>query len=130
MLDLLLDTSVAIPLRDGDRATLARLGGTRDRLAISIISRIALENGVRSAEADAVQRMAALDDMLATLRVIPFDGAAADAYRATVAATGFSRRRTLDRMIAVTAIANGLRLATANAPDFADIGGLAVETWP
>ena len=53
-----------------------------------------------------------------------------DAYRVIVGASGFSRCRTLDRMIAATAIANGLRLATANPADFADIAGLALETWP
>ena len=76
--------------------------------------------------------MAALDDLLSTLRVIPFDDAAADAYRVIVGASGFSRRRTLDRMIAATAtaIANGLRLATANPADFGDIAGMALETWP
>ena len=74
--------------------------------------------------------MAALDDLLSTLRVIPFDDAATPAYRVIVGASGFSRRRTLDRMIAATAIANGLRLATANPADFGDIAGLALETWP
>ena len=53
----------------------------------------------------------------------------ADAYRKIVRQSGFSRRKTLDRMIAATALVNNATLVTANGPDFADIPGLALEIW-
>ena len=42
---------------------------------------------------------------------------------------GFSRRKTIDHMIAATALANGLSLITLNAQDFRDVPGLLLEIW-
>ena len=44
-------------------------------------------------------------------------------------AKGFSRRLVVDRMIAATALANDLSLATLNPRDFRDIPGLKIEDW-
>ena len=46
-----------------------------------------------------------------------------------VEAIGFSRTKVLDRLIAATALANALPLATRNAKDFRDIPGLRLEEW-
>ena len=68
--------------------------------------------------------------MLNAVQTLPFDTTAAVAYRNIVAATGFSRRKIPDRMIAATAIAHDLTLITMNGKDFSDIPGSRTETWP
>ena len=60
---------------------------------------------------------------------LPFTSAEAEAYARTIAVIGFSRRVIIDRMIAVTALTNGLTLVTANPRDFRAIPGLRVEDW-
>lgn len=56
--------------------------------------------------------------------VLPFDKAAADAYRRVP-----FRRGTFDRLIAAHALALDLVLVTNNERDFADVPGLRVENW-
>lgn len=58
------------------------------------------------------------------------DSAAANRYADIVAVTGFSRRKVIDRMIAATAIAHQLTLATMNGADFANVPGLNLEILP
>lgn len=124
----LLDTSVAIHLRDST-AFVGRLVALDERPALSAVSRVELENGVyRDPQWTAVRR-ATLDEMLARMTTLDFDEAAIDAYRGIVSATGYSRRKTFDRMIAATALAHGLTLITLNGTDFADVPGLALEVW-
>ena len=54
----------------------------------------------------------------------------AAAYRNIVATVGHSRRKTLDRMIAASALVHRLTLVTSNGVDFADIPGLELEVRP
>ena len=126
---ILFDTSVAIALREADETVVSRLAELQEIPLLSIISVIELENGVRfSAEGTAVRR-AALDRILATLEILPFERADAAAYRQIIEASGYSRRLTFDRMIAAQALVADARLATLNPRDFRAIAGLEVENW-
>lgn len=125
---VLIDTSVAILMRDTDS-----LAGLLSRLeppaCLSAISRVELENGVYRDPAFAAARRTALDLILRHLPTLDFGEREIAAYRSIVAAIGHSRRKTLDRMIAATALVHGLPLVTTNAADFRDIPSLQVEDW-
>ncbi len=96
---------------------------------ISILTVAELEGGVYRDPAQSDVRRAALDALDGKLDVIPFDEAELAAYRAILAAIGYNRARVLDRLIAATALAHDLALATRNPKDFRDIPGLMVEQW-
>ncbi|QXQ05476.1 PIN domain-containing protein [Sphingosinicellaceae bacterium] len=125
----LLDTSVAIPLRDGVPAILDRFAELPERPFLSMVGRVELENGVVRTAEFAARRRRALDMLLARVTVLVFDDLCADAYRLIVEAVGYSRPRVIDRMIAATALAHGLTLATLNGADFRDVPGLKLESW-
>ncbi|MBV9881871.1 MAG: PIN domain-containing protein [Sphingomonadaceae bacterium] len=126
---VLLDTSVAVYVRDSDLFA-ARLEGLEARPLLSAVTRVELENGVYRDPAWAPVRRANLDAMLRHMASLDFGETEILAYRAIVAELGYSRRRVIDRMIAATAIANGLTLATLNPADIRDVPGLAFEAWP
>ena len=96
---------------------------------VSIITRVELEGGLLRDPSEAALRHARLDAILASLQVHPFDGACADAYRTIVGATGYSRRKILDRMIAAQALVLQATLVTLNPADFSDIPGLKLLAW-
>lgn len=126
----LLDTSVAILLRDAESDADRRLAALDSVPALSVVSQVELEGGVRAKPQLAARRRAALDIILAAFPILPFDTACAGGYRQIVEATGFSRRKTVDRMIAATALIHRLTLITLNGADFADVPGLELEVWP
>ena len=125
----ILDTNVAIHLRDGDAATVGRVAGLTDAVLISMITRVELEGGVYRDRADASTRRARLDVVLSAIPALAFDDAAANAYARIVAQSGYSRRKLLDRMIAAQALVHRATLVTMNPGDFADIAGLQVLVW-
>lgn len=125
----MLDTSVAILVRDANRQALERLASLRDRFVISIITQVELEGGVWRAPELAEQRRLYLDAFLANVDSLAFDQRSADAYRRILRTTGFSRRKILDRMIAAQAIVHSATLVTLNPADFADIPELDVLAW-
>jgi tRNA(fMet)-specific endonuclease VapC len=125
----LIDTSVAIHVRDGDPAVNARLRSLDDTILLSIVSRVELEGGVYREPSQAAVRAARLRLMLETVPVLPFDDASADAYRDIVAAAGYSRRKILDRMIAAQAVAHKASVITMNGDDFRDVPGLVILQW-
>ncbi len=125
----LLDTSVAIHLRDGDPKITAKIAALQGAVLVSIVSRVELEGGVYRDPAQAGARRPRLDAMLAGLPVLAFDDAAADAYRAIVEAAGYSRRKLLDRMIAAQALVHRAALVTCNGDDFRDVPGLDLLVW-
>jgi tRNA(fMet)-specific endonuclease VapC len=129
-LALLIDTDIAIRLRDGDRATAERLIAAGTRPSLSLISVIELEGGVHADPARAEQRRAGLSLLLGEVLVRPLDREVVQVYADILRVTGFSRRKILDRLIAATAICHDLSLATFNADDFRDIPGLRLEVWP
>jgi len=124
-----LDTDVAIHLRDGDPAITDKVEALDDAVLMSIVTRVELEGGVYREPAHAALRRARLDAMLAAIPTIAFDDAAADAYGGIVAGAGYSRRKLLDRMIAAQALVHRATLVTRNAGGYADIPGLAVTAW-
>lgn len=126
---LMLDTSIAIHVRDSDPATLDRLAGVDVPIILSIISLVELEGGVVKAPQTAAHRRRALDRMLLAYPVLPFQDEDAGAYRTIVEQIGFSRPLLLDRMIAAQAIAAGATLATLNPRDFREIPGLTIDDW-
>jgi tRNA(fMet)-specific endonuclease VapC len=125
----LLDTNVAIHLRDGDEAVTPRVVALEGAILLSVISRVELEGGVYRDTTQIGVRRPRLDAMLAALPVLAFDDTAADAYRRIVEAAGYSRRKLLDRMIAAQALVHRATLVTLNAGDFRDVPGLEVLSW-
>lgn len=126
---ILFDTSVAIALREGHEAVLEKTRNLAEIPMLSIVSVVELEGGVAFAPEGVATRRAALDRLLATLEILPFEPAEAAAYRSIIEARGFSRRLTFDRMIAAQAIVAGATLATLNLRGFRDIPNLAIENW-
>lgn len=125
----LLDTNVAIHLRDGDQDIIAKVVALEGAVLLSIVSRVELEGGVYRDPAQAHLRRPRLDAILDVLPVLAFDDAAGDAYRTIVEAAGYSRRKLLDRMIAAQALVHRATLVTMNGPDFLDVPGLSLLQW-
>ena len=125
----LLDTDVAIRLRDGDANVANHVLALDDAIFLSVVTRVELEGGVHRDAANASIRRARLDVLLAAIPTLAFDDDAADAYAAIVAHAGYSRRKLLDRMIAAQALVHRATLITMNADDFTDIPALHVRQW-
>ena len=125
----MLDTDVAIHLRDGDPSITPKVAALQDAVLMSIVTRVELEGGVYRDPANAAIRRARLDAMLAAIPAIAFDDAAAAAYGAIVAHAGYSRRKLLDRMIAAQALVHRATIVTLNAGDYADVPNLALLPW-
>jgi tRNA(fMet)-specific endonuclease VapC len=125
----MIDTDVAIHLRDGDPVVSAKFADLGGGIVLSVITRVELEGGVYRDPSLAAIRRPRLDAMLSSFPVLDFDALSAEAYRQIVSIAGYSRRKSLDRMIAAQAIAHRVHLVTMNAPDFRDIPGLSLVEW-
>lgn len=125
----LLDTGVAICLRDGDFRIIDRFEQLDVRPFLSVISRVELEGGVYAKPAFAQQRHRTLDVLLEILPVLDFDFEMGAVHGKIVAGLGFSRRKIIDRMIAATALVHDLTVITLNSADFADVPGLRIDDW-
>ena len=125
----LLDTNVAIHLRDRVDWVMDRVEALGSEILISIVTRVELEGGVHAQPRHSAVRRERLDAMLASLPTAPFDDDAADAYRSIVEVAGFSRRKVLDRMIAAQALVLRATLVTLNGEDFRDVPGLVLLAW-
>lgn len=127
---LLLDTSVAIPLRDADATIEGKFRAVQDRTVLmSIVTRVELEGGVHQQAEHAAVRRARLDLLLAALPVLNFGPREAEAYGRIVAVLRYSRRKLLDRMIASQALVADATLVTLNGEDFRDVPGLKLLEW-
>lgn len=127
---VLVDTNIAIELRDGNPAISEKIATLGSRPALSLLTLVELEGGVYSRPEIMRTRRIALDALLRRFDIAPFDARVVEAYGRVVAACGFSRRLVLDRLIAATAIVNDLTLITINGADFRDIPDLRLEVWP
>ncbi|HEY2659015.1 MAG TPA: PIN domain-containing protein [Caulobacteraceae bacterium] len=125
----LLDTNVAIYLRDGDPAVTTRVAALDGAILMSVVTRVELEGGVYREPAHAQIRRARLDIMLSAIATLTFDDASAQAYGAIVSGAGYSRRKLLDRMIAAQALVHRATLVTLNSSDLSDIAGLSILAW-
>lgn len=125
----LLDTSIVIQLRDGDRRFRSLLETVDETPCISAITRVELEGGIY-ANADLTEkRRRAVDALLREFAVLDFTNEIAATYGEIVEQRGFSRRKITDRMIAATALVHGLALVTLNGRDFRDVPGLELVEW-
>ena len=120
----MLDTDVAIHLRDGDAFVAGEVARLDGAVLLSIITGVELEGGVYREPIHAPLRRARLDVMLRAIPIVAFDDLAAEAYGAIVARAGYSRRKLLDRMIAAQALVHRATLVTLNADDFSDVPNL------
>jgi predicted nucleic acid-binding protein len=125
----MLDTNVMIDPRNGEPGVTAAVAAMKVPPLLSIVTRVELEGGVYRVPDQTAARRARLDAILAVLPVVPFEDAAADAYRAIVEAAVYSRRKLLDRMIAAQAIVHRVTLVMRNPDDFGDFPGLQLEAW-
>jgi tRNA(fMet)-specific endonuclease VapC len=128
-LSFLIDTNIAILLRDREPETVARIGARTGDAFISVVTQVELEGGVYAKPQFTAARRSSLDVLMQTLIVLPFEDEALLAYRGIVVARGFVRQRLLDRMIAATALVYGLPLITSNGADFRDVPELELEVW-
>ena len=125
----LLDTNVLIDLVEGGRDFATAHSRFDEGGFLSVISTVELHAGAvvdGRVDPDMKRRIAEIVESFVEL---PFTSAEAEAYARTIAVIGFARRVIIDRMIAVTALTNGLTLVTANPRDFRAIPGLRVEDW-
>lgn len=124
-----LDTNVAIDLRDGELVVTGKVAALQGAILMSIVTRVELEGGVYRDPAYAAVRRLRLDAMLGAIPTLAFDGLAAETYGSIVASAGYSRRKLLDRMIAAQALVHRATLVTRNGADFADVPGLNLLAW-
>ena len=123
----LIDTNIAILLRDLDGSTTQRIALLDELPLLSVVSLVELEGGA-AASGDSLRRRRQ-QKILSSMEVLSFGEAEATAYGQIVAALGFSRRRIVDRMIAAQALVAGAALATLNPRDFRDVPGLQIDDW-
>lgn len=126
---LLVDTSIAVALRENVRHVGDRFARLSSLPSLSIVSVVELEGGVAAAAEGREARRRSLDKLYANLDILPFTEREAVAYREIVAVAGFSRRLVIDRMIAAQAIVARATLATLNPRDFRGIPELLVDDW-
>jgi predicted nucleic acid-binding protein len=126
---IILDTNIAIDLRDGEPRITAKVAALPERPVFGQITRIELEGGVFKDPALVETRRRLLDGLLQRFPVIPLTDDDVAAYGQIVATQGFNRRRILDRLIAAQALTRNARLVTANRADFSDIPGLTLIAW-
>ncbi len=125
----MLDANVAIRLRDRDLSIIDKVAALDGAVLLSVITRVELEGGVYKDKHNAAIRRPLLDAILEAIPVVPFDEPAADAYRSILEATGFSRRKIFDRMIAAQALVHRATLVTLDPQDFNDVPGLDLLAW-
>jgi len=129
MAPYLLDTCIAIHLRDGEENITRKVRGLGGALLLSIVSRIELEGGVYRDPVEIGRRRALLDAILMGIPVIAFDDDCATAYGRILEVAGYSRRKMIDRIIAAQALVHRATLVTCNGEDFRDVPGLALLEW-
>jgi tRNA(fMet)-specific endonuclease VapC len=126
---ILIDTDIAIALRDVHEETHRLVAALPEIPVLSMITRIELESGVNANPGLEPLRRRLLDELLETYSVEMFTHADILTYGVIVHALGYDRRTTLDRLIAAQAIARDATLITRNGRDFRRIEGLKLKEW-
>ncbi len=127
----LLDTTVCVQVLRGDRAAGRRLAGlSPDDVALSVMSVADLRYGALKSRRPTA-KIAALEVFLAAFTLLAFDPESAEQHAAVrhvlaLAGTPLGER---DLVIAATALAQGLVVATGNVREFRRVPGLGVEEW-
>lgn len=127
----LLDTSVCVHILRGHRPTLRRFSELKPgfvALASMTLAELRYGEIKGNSPVAARRRLASLIDACA---ILPFDRQAAEhhargRHALALAGTPIGER---DLVIASTALANGLAVATGNATEFRRVPGLEVEEW-
>jgi tRNA(fMet)-specific endonuclease VapC len=125
----LIDTNVAIHLRDGDDSVERKVAALEGGLFLSVVSLVELQGGLYRDPTQTERMRVRLDAIMESLTILTFKEDEAQRYGEIVRRVGYSRSKLLDRMIAAQAIGAGATLITMNAPDFRDIPGLTLEIW-
>ncbi len=126
----LIDTNIAIHLRDGDDSVERRVADLEGSLFLSVISLVELEGGLYRDPTQTDRMRVRLNAILQSLTILTFKADEARLYGEIVRLAGYSRTKLLDRMIAAQAIGSDATLITINGSDFRDIPGLTLEIWP
>jgi len=126
----LIDTNIAIHLRDLHDEVTERVASLDGLPLLSIVSRVELEGGVIRFPELREFRRSRVDSITRNLAVLDFGVPELAAYRRIVEVAGYSRPRILDRMIAAAALVHDLTVITMNGNDFRDVPGLKLEIWP
>lgn len=127
----LLDTSVCVQFLRAHESTMRRLGAVGpEAIAVSAMTVAELRFGTLKARTPEAAN-AQLNDLLAATEIIAFDAESAEhharcRHALEVAGTPIGER---DLVIAATALAHGLAVATGNVREFTRVPGLAVEDW-
>jgi predicted nucleic acid-binding protein/virulence-associated protein VagC len=119
----LLDTNVAIHLRDGDPMVRDRVAALDGAVLMSVVTRVERDEGAHRASAFAPVRRARLDAMLAAILTLACDALATDACARIVARAGEARRTLLARIIAAHTLVHRATLGTRNRDDVIDVPG-------
>jgi tRNA(fMet)-specific endonuclease VapC len=125
----LIDTNIAIHLRDNLPSVLKKVKTHAGALAMSALTLAELQQGLYASPTLWAYRKPRLDLILRSIPVLPFDEATAEHYGVILGQVGWARTRAFDQMIAAHAIATHRILVTANVSDFGDIPGLQIEDW-
>jgi tRNA(fMet)-specific endonuclease VapC len=125
----LLDTNVAMHVRDRTSGIKGRIASLGVRPKLSLLTWVELEGGVPKFGELSLDRRRSIDALLQSFDFLPCDAPVVRAYARIIAAAGFSRRRIIDRLIAATAIVHDLTLVTMNEADFRDVPDLKFEVW-
>jgi tRNA(fMet)-specific endonuclease VapC len=126
----LIDTNIAIHLRDGDDSVERKVAALQGGLFLSVVSLVELQGGLYRDPKQTERMQLRLDAIVESLTVLTFKADEAQRYGEIVRSVGYSRSKLLDRMIAAQAISVGVKLVTMNGDDFRDIPGLSLEIWP
>ena len=131
MISHLLDTDVCIhALKKRSRALLEKLTAHDGRMAISDVTVFELYFGAEGYE-EPQRRIAVIEDFASRVELIAFDSHAAR-HAGNIRAMLERRGRMIgayDLMIAATARARGLVLATGNLREFMRVEALRTEKW-
>jgi tRNA(fMet)-specific endonuclease VapC len=128
----LLDTDICIhALKKRNRSLLEKLTAHDGRMAVSDVTLFELYFGTESYE-NPLSRIAIVEDFASRVEILPFDSKSAR-HAGNIRVTLEKQGRAIgayDLLIAATARAHGLVLATGNLREFTRVEALRTEKWP